>query len=185
MDRFIKDYIIKRNNYIMKRNYFKEVSNKMSIDNYLKTENKHRKFIRFFFGIGHIHRDTKYGFDDYGFPALINYLKSIDNNENYDTNLLVYLYNCYDVDVYNKSFEIYERYKNKDEDDCIFYDSDDSEVQDLSYDELDDSDDLEISKYILDFFKLHNINSNNDLQTWLTKTFEDYFEYIKLDINVL
>ena len=185
MNRFIKDYIIRRNNEVKTYEKYKKVEDVMSIEDYLKTENKRDKFGRFFIGLDYIYRDTKYNNDDYEFPALINYLRMMDNVENYDVNLLFYLYDCYDSDVYNKSFEIYERYKNKDEDDCMFYDSDDSEVQDLSYDELDDSDDLEISKYILEFFKLHNINSNEELQIWLDKTIEDYFEYIKLDINVL
>ena len=185
MKRFIQNYIIKRNNVVKTYNKYKKVENTMSIEDYLKSENKREKIGRFFIGFDYMYRDTKYNHDDNEFPALINYLRSIDNDKKYDVNLLFYLYDCYNSDVYDKSFEIYERYKDKNEDDCIFYDSDDSEVRDLSYDELDDIDDLEISKYILDFFKLHNINSNDDLQSWFTKTIEDYFEYIGLDINIL
>ena len=185
MDYFIQEYIIRRNNEIKSYNKYKEVSDKMSIEDYLKSETKRMKFNRFFLYFRHIRRDSDYGIDNYNFIALINYLRLIDRNYNYEIELTDFLYNCYFENIYDKAFEIEEKYRNKSRDDCYFYDSDDEDARNMSEDEFDSEDELEISKYILDFFKLHNINSNEELQIWLDKTIEDYFWYIGLDINLL
>lgn len=185
MNRFIQDYIIRRNNFIMKRQQYINVSNKMTIEDYLNIEDKIEKFNRFFLSLGYIYCDECYTKYDFTFPALVNYLRMIDNNNYYETNLCVYLYNCYTQNIYGKSFEIEERYRGRTYEDCYFYDSDDSEAQDIPYEEFDNDDELEISKYILNFFKKHNINSNRDLQIWFDKTLDDYFNYIGMSVDVL
>lgn len=185
MDRFIKDYIIERNNNVESYDNYKKVEDVMSVEDYLKTESKRDKFGRFFISFDYIHCDECYTKYDFTFPALVNYLRMIDNNNYYETNLCVYLYDCFTENIYEKSFEIEERYRGRTYDDCLFYDSDDSEVQDIPREELDNDDELEISKYILEFFKLHNIDSNDELQTWFMKTIEDYFEYVGISIDDL
>lgn len=186
MNRFIKDYIIERDNYIMKfEDDYLAVADKMSLEDYLKQESRDYKITRFLFGLDYSRIDIDWFPNSYNLLGLINYMKLIDSKDYYEINLIDYLNNCFDEDVYNKSFEIELKYRNKTKKDCHFYDSDDSEDQDIPREEFDDNDELEISKYILDFFKLHNINSNEDLQSWLDKTYEDYFKYIGLDINVL
>lgn len=188
MNRFIKDYIIERNNYIINNDDdYLAVADKMSLEDFLKTETEDKKIGRFFFMLDNFYPTYIVDEDDCKIFGFTGYICNQDNNDKYDSLFLQYiLNNCLDSDdVYEKLMTVVEKYKGKKYEDCNFYDSDDSEDQDIPREEFDNETELEMSSYVMEFIELHNFKTHEEINSWMMKSIDDYFEYIGLDINIL
>lgn len=188
MNRFIKDYIIRRNNFIINNeDDYLVVADKMSLEDYLKRESRDCKIGRFFFMLGYFYPTYIIEEDDCKIFGFTGYICNQDNNEKYDSLFLEYiLNNCLESDdVYEKLMTVVKKYKGKKYEDCKFYDSDDSEDQDLPEDYFDNEIELDMSNYVMEFIELHNFKSHEEIKSWMLKSIDNYFDYLGLDVNIL